>query len=321
MAWRARTARAPGTTRSPCRSSSSRARSGSPRDSREVCGTSHILPRRRPSGRRTRRTLPSLSTRAAATCHVDRRPAGAALGQLVHDAEGAGAALRPQRAGVAAGVARRADGGPELHQRLVPVARPLAVEELLGAVVVRPVLPVLGAAQGEEAGEHSADVAVDDGQRQAVRDREDGARGVEAHAGHGQRGLERPREAPAVALGHVLRAAVEVARAVVVAEPRPGGEDLLLRLLGERLQGGEALQERLVVGSRRLHRGLLEHDLGDPDAVGVRRPAPRELAPVAVVPAQEGAPRRGPVHAGSLPDRGGGRPARAGREAAEDDAR
>ena len=169
---------------------------GGPATRASVCGTSHIRPSSRPSGRRTSRTRPSLSTSAAATVTSTgarrARPSGSSS---TRPSARARQCRRSGQAG-AAGLARRADGGAELHQRLVPVARAAR-----GRAAPRrgcstaPSLPVLGAAQGEQPREHAPHVAVDDGQRLAVRDREDGARGVEADPGHGQRGLERPREA------------------------------------------------------------------------------------------------------------------------------
>ena len=266
------------------------ARSGRPRDSSEVCGTSHIRPRSRPSGRRTRSTRPSLSTRAAATVTSTGRAAGAALGQLVHEAEGAArgsarAAGRPGRPGLRG----RADGRAELHERLVPVAGALAVEQLLGEVVV-----------GRRRAGTRARAARRGGRARGAR-----CRRPPAAAGRGRSRARRSRcrgptpgtasaassvlgKTAAVALGDVLGAAVQVAGAVVVAEARPRGEHVLLRLLGEGRERREAREEGLVVGHRRLDRGLLQHHLGDPDAVRVPRAPPGQVAPVALVPGEEG---------------------------------
>ena len=118
-------------------------------------------------------------------------------------------------------------------------------------------------------------------------DREHGARRVEPHPGHGQGRLQRAREASAVPLEDVPGAPVQVAGAVVVAEARPAGQDLLLGRRGQRRQVGERLQERLVIGDRGLHRRLLEHHLRDPDAVRVARAPPGKVAPVASIPVEE----------------------------------
>ena len=58
-----------------------------------------------------------------------------------------------------------------------------------------------------------------------------------------------------------MRALVQVARAAVVAEPRPGGEHVVERRRGERLHRRPARQEALVEGDDGLDRRLLQHDL------------------------------------------------------------
>ena len=85
------------------------------------------------------------------------------------------------------------------------------------------------------------------------------------------------------------------ARAAVVAEAGPGGEDVCLRGEGESDGGGEAPQELLVVGDDGGDSGLLEHDLGDPGAVGIADAAPGQLARMGAVPVHELATQEGRV--------------------------
>ena len=65
-------------------------------------------------------------------------------------------------------------------------------------------------------------------------------------------------------------------------QPAGGGE------IGDR---GPARQEGLEIGLHRRHRRLLQHDLAEPDAVGIGRLArqrpPGQPAPMAVVPGEQ----------------------------------
>ena len=74
-------------------------------------------------------------------------------------------------------------------------------------------------------------------------------------------------------------AAMQVARAAVVAEPAPGGQHVVERRRGERAHVGKSRQEALVVAEHRRHLGLLQHDLGQPDAVRIARALPRQPVP------------------------------------------
>ena len=61
------------------------------------------------------------------------------------------------------------------------------------------------------------------------------------------------------------------ARARVVAEARPGLQHLLDRCQGERLHVRPAREKAQIVRRHSLDRGLLQHDLGEPDLVGIDR--------------------------------------------------
>ena len=94
-----------------------------------------------------------------------------------------------------------------------------------------------------------------------------------------------------------LRAFVQVARAAVVAKPRPGGEHVVERRRGQRLDGRPAGKEAQVEGDDGFDRRLLQHDLAEPDAVGVgalaRRHAPGQVAALLVVPGEQRVDRVG----------------------------
>ena len=78
------------------------------------------------------------------------------------------------------------------------------------------------------------------------------------------------------------------ARAPVVAEAAPALEQSLLARLGERLESWEPFQEAFVVGNDGRDTSLLQHDLRDPDAVGIAGPAPGQVPLVTAIPAKKG---------------------------------
>ena len=145
-----------------------------------------------------------------------------------------GAAERPERARAATRRARGADEGAELHYGLVVPAgiargdeRPREradPRDSRGRLRVEP--------QAVEAAEDAHDVAVHDGLGDVERDRGDRRRRVGADARERAQALERARER---ARGRDRPGGpVEIARARVVAEAAPLGEDVALRCAGER---------------------------------------------------------------------------------------
>ena len=84
-----------------------------------------------------------------------------------------------------------------------------------------------------------------------------------------------------------FRRRVQVARPAVVAKPGPELQHLSELGGRQRAHGAEALQETPVVGSDDRSLGLLQHHLGDPDAVGVAGSSPRQVSPLTAVPIEE----------------------------------
>ena len=74
---------------------------------------------------------------------------------------------------------------------------------------------------------------------------------------------------PPCCAGHRLRAGMQVARAGVIAEPGPGLEHVVERRRGQRVDIRPARQEFRVIRPDRLDGGLLQHDLGQPDVIGI----------------------------------------------------
>ena len=62
---------------------------------------------------------------------------------------------------------------------------------------------------------------------------------------------------------------MEVAGTRVIAEPGPRLHDLINGGLGQRLDGRKAVEKAQVEGFDRRNRGLLQHDLGQPDPIRI----------------------------------------------------
>ena len=186
---------------------------------------------------------------------------------------------------LAAGVLRRADGRAEVHQRLVVVAGALLADAGQG-LRLQIEGGLQGALHGEAAGQHAHLVAVQSGGADIVGDGCDGPGGVGADSGQALQPLDAVREVSA-GCGDGLCCGVQVPRAGVVAQALPELEHLVLIGGRQRKHVREALQKALVVAAHSLGAGLLEHDLREPDAVGVARAPPGQLAGVAVVPGKQ----------------------------------
>ena len=98
---------------------------------------------------------------------------------------------------------------------------------------------------------------------------------------------------------NLLRRVLQISRARVIAQAAPQPQHLVLGRAGERGDVGEALQKSGVKRYHRRNLGLLQHDLRDPDAIGVVRPLPGKIvAAVALVPGEQ-AGGEVSVHAGT----------------------
>src|SRR5882672_5429911 len=85
-----------------------------------------------------------------------------------------------------------------------------------------------------------------------------------------------------------LRSGVQITGPRVVAQPAPQRQDIVERRCRERLHAGKTRKEAPVVRNNGGNLGLLQHDLGEPDAVGIARPLPRQVvAPVTGLPAHQ----------------------------------
>ena len=70
-------------------------------------------------------------------------------------------------------------------------------------------------------------------------------------------------------------------------KPFPETKDIVFVGNGQIAQRGESSNEALEVGHYRRHLSLLQHDLADPDAIGIATHPPGEVAPMAGEPCQK----------------------------------
>ena len=84
-----------------------------------------------------------------------------------------------------------------------------------------------------------------------------------------------------------LGGAVEIARAAVVAQAGPKLEDFRERGVREGSNGRKFLEEAMIVGKHGGDTGLLQHYLGDPDAVWIAAASPGEIAFMRTEPTQQ----------------------------------
>ena len=211
-----------------------------------------------------------------------------------------GLAVPGHRAYQALRIARQAEGCAQLHQCLVEISWPVWVHQFVGqfldlaanqraAARAAACLPAFHPAQ------HPLHIAVHHGHWLAVGDAGDGRGRVSANARQQTQIFRRGGNVALVAAGHTLRRFMQHPRPPVVAQPAPRGQHLLLVGERQRIEGGKPGHERLVALHHHRHAGLLQHDLGDPDGVGVAAAPPRQVAPAAVIPLQQS-----PAHIGEL---------------------
>ncbi|SOZ15051.1 conserved hypothetical protein [Cupriavidus taiwanensis] len=135
------------------------------------------------------------------------------------------------------------------------------------------------AMDAEAAREHALDVAVQDWRAHPRAEGGDGRRGGAADARQRDQHRGIRGEAAAVLADHLHGAAVQVARARVIAQPGPQRHHLVGRRGRQVLHRGQLRDEALEVVDHRADLGLLQHDLGQPDAVRIAGVLPRQVVP------------------------------------------
>ena len=96
--------------------------------------------------------------------------------------------------------------------------------------------------------------------------------------GNASASSEAARKCAAVSRDDLLRGAMQVARAAVVAEPGPVSQHRVQPRARQMPHGRESREKATVVGNHGGDARLLQHDFGDPDGVRIARAAPFEIA-------------------------------------------
>lgn len=131
---------------------------------------------------------------------------------------------------------------------------------------------------GEEARQDADDVAVEDGRGLVEGDAGDRPGGVGADAGQLEYGGVGAREFAVVAREDFAGGLLHVADAGVIAEAFPEFVDGGGVGVGEGWDVGQRAHPAFPIGDDSFDLGLLEHDFGNPDGVGIRGASPREVA-------------------------------------------
>jgi ribonuclease HIII len=112
-------------------------------------------------------------------------------------------------------------------------------------------------------------------------------RSVLADSGEPLHLLDRSRKVSAVSIYNGLGGGAKISRARVVAETLPCAEHVIFGSASECGKIGKSAQPLVVIGDHGGHQGLLKHEFGDEDGVGVTRVAPRQIAAVSAIPAKK----------------------------------
>ena len=223
--------------------------------------------------------------------HIHRhgRPGRRADGQLIGVALGISIALCLQRAPRTVRRAGHADRRTQIHQRLIPISRPLAVNlpfpQLMDQSLDAGTTDVLPHAMN--ARQHAGEIAVNSRIGQAIGDAGHRRRRVVPNARQGADALIGGREAAAVLPLHNLRGLVQVARAGIIAQPFPIFEHFLLIGLRQRGDIGKAVQKARVIAAHRIGARLLQHNLGNPHSIRIARTAKGQHPAVCVIPVKK----------------------------------
>ena len=132
--------------------------------------------------------------------------------------------------------------------------------------------------RGSRRSPHPRDVPVKHRQRHAIRDAEDSGGRVLADPGKPKGSFGVPRKFSRMPRHNLARRAVQVSRTAVIAETGPVPQHAFDAGPRQRTHVRKARKKSLVIGNHRRHARLLQHDLRDPDFVGIPVAPPREIA-------------------------------------------
>src|SRR5262249_41705788 len=100
-------------------------------------------------------------------------------------------------------------------------------------------------------------------------DRPDSGSGIRPKTGQPQQFFFRYRKVPLIFIAYLPCASVQRTRPAVIAKAGPHPHYLFEFGFGQMLYGWPALDEFLEIRPNRRHRRLLQHDFGQPDAIGI----------------------------------------------------
>src|ERR1700733_3368318 len=103
------------------------------------------------------------------------------------------------------------------------------------------------AGHAEEATQYSLRITVENRERLTEAQCENGACGGAAYSGQFHQRVETIRQLAPKICANALRGAVQIARACVIAKPRPQMQDIVNRSRGQALHVGKTRDEALVV--------------------------------------------------------------------------
>ena len=147
-----------------------------------------------------------------------------------------------------------------------------------------------GRLQVEDAGKDAGDIGFDDRDRLVEGECGDGVRCVTANSRKFPDRFRVSRKSATMFFHYRDGSGPEISGSVVVAEPLPGVKDVIFGSGGEGGEIGEAAEPLIIISDDGSYLGLLEHELGDEDGVGIGAMAPGKIAEIFAVPGKERAP-------------------------------
>ena len=111
--------------------------------------------------------------------------------------------------------------------------------------------------------------------------------GVSANAGKCQQLIELLRKPASVVAEDDLRRTAQIPRSLIVSQSRPEFVNLFIPGFGQGLNGGQGPHPPFPIGDHGFDLGLLEHDFGNPDGIGIARTPPWQVARTPVKPVEQ----------------------------------
>ena len=141
--------------------------------------------------------------------------------------------------------------------------------------------------QVEQSREDAHHIAIDGWRGDIKGDAADGAGGVRSDARQGLQRLGLRRETPGMAVDDDFGAAMQVAGAAVITQAFPELQHGIQRRGSQCLDRGHGGDEALVIWDDGIDLGLLQHDLRQPDAVGIAVAAPGSVGSIVLIPGEQ----------------------------------